>query len=100
MTGMLKTIGVAAVIAALGVPAFAQMDVAAMTCGDFFALDAGGRDQAATAVSEFVASSANSEAAGAATALLQGLPVAEVIQKVEAVCEGQDVTTNLLSVLK
>jgi uncharacterized protein YgbK (DUF1537 family) len=82
------------------VPALAQMDVAAMTCGAYFDMDAAGRAEGANAVQNFVKDTANHTVAGPAAQLLATSTQEEVIQAIEAACEGQTVETNLMSVLK
>jgi hypothetical protein len=100
---MNKFIGAMAATALLvggTMPALAQMDVAGMTCGAFFDMDAAGRAEGVNAVLNFVKDTANHSAAGTAASLLQDATQEQAMQKIEAACEGQTVETNLLSVLK
>jgi hypothetical protein len=95
-------IGAAALASGIAVPAVADghMDVATLTCGAFFEMDAAGRIQGTNAVVNWVRESANASAAGAAAQKLQSTTEQESLQLIEAACEGKDVSTNLISVLQ
>lgn len=81
-------------------PALAQIDVAAMTCGAYFAMDAAGRQEGANAVLSFVQDANNSAAVGTAASVLAAATQEDTIKAIEVGCEGQAVETNLLSVIK
>jgi hypothetical protein len=102
MTKFFGVIGAAAVVAGMALPAMADghMDVATLTCGAFFEMDAAGRIQGTNAVVNWVRDSANAAAAGAAAQMLQSTTEQESLQMIEAACEGQTVDTNLISVLQ
>ena len=93
-------IGAAALLAGGAMPALAQMDVAGMTCGAYYAMDAAGRTEATNAIMNFVKDTANAATAGAAAQLMGEMPAAEVQPLIDKACEGQTVDTNLISVLK
>jgi hypothetical protein len=100
MNKFFGVIAASALLAGGAMPALAQMDVAGMTCGAFFAMDAGGRNEGVNAIMNFVKDSANAAAAGTAAQLLQSATPEAALQLVENRCEGQAVDVNLLSVLK
>ena len=100
MTKFFKVVAVAALCVGGAMPAMAQMDVAGMTCGAFFGLDAAGRVEGTNAVLNFVKDTNNSAAAGTAATTLATATEAEAQKAIEVACEGQAVETNLLSVLK
>jgi hypothetical protein len=90
----------ATILAGAAMPAFAQMDVAAMTCGAYYDMDAAGRTEATNAIMNFVKDTANAAVAGTAAGLMGEMPAAEVQPLIDKACEGQTVDTNLISVLK
>lgn len=100
MTKFFKVVAAAALFVGGAVPAMAQMDVAGMTCGAFFGMDAAGRTEGTNAVLDFVKDSGNAAAAGTAASTLATATEAEALKAIEVACEGQPVETNLLSVLK
>lgn len=100
MNRIFGVVAAAALLVGGTLPALAQMDVAAMTCGAFFAMDAGGRAEGANAVLNFVKDSNNAAAAGTAATLLSAATQEDALKAIEVACEGQTVETNLLSVLK
>ena len=99
MNKLFGTVAAATMMAAFAAPALAQMDVATMTCGAFFAMDDAGRADGLNAIMNFVKDAANTEAAGTAAETMANMSNSDAMAMVEKACEGQVVDTNLLSVL-
>jgi hypothetical protein len=99
---MRKTLVFLALSALGALPALAQEDVAAMTCGAFYAMDAAGQETSINAIVNFVNDSANAAQYAVAAEAITG--AGEGANGVRAIidkgCEGQTVDTNLLSVIK
>jgi len=100
MKNALMYVGAVALAGSFALPVLAQTDVAAWTCGEFFALDAGGRNEATNAVTNYVNDTANAATTSAASQAISGMTMEQTLQVIEKACEGQPVDTNLLSVLK
>ncbi len=64
MTSKLKTALFAGFLTALALPAIAETDVAAMTCGSFAAMDTAGQNTASDALLRWAKSSENSTECG------------------------------------
>ncbi len=100
MKKLLGTLAVLSLSATFAAPALAQMDVGAMTCGAFFALDAAGQGDATNAIMNFVKDTANAGVVGTAAESMANMAAADVTAQIDKACEGQPVDTNLLSVLQ
>jgi hypothetical protein len=89
-----------ALVAGSALPALAQMDVGALTCGAFYAMDDAGRADGVNAIINFVNDSANSAVASVAQTAISGMDAAGVQAVIDKGCEGQPVDTNLISTIK
>jgi len=99
-----RTTGAAALIAVLVAPSFAfaqdQIDVAALTCGDWNAMDEAGKLASTNAVIAFVNESANHETAGLAAEAIKGKEAADVGKMIDSDCSEVDATANLVASIK
>jgi hypothetical protein len=100
MKKLFGVLGAAVLLTGGALPALAQMDVATMTCGAYYAMDAAGRTEATNAIMNFVKDTANAGTVAAAAQLMGDMPAAEVQPLIDKACEGQTVDTSLISVLK
>lgn len=100
MSKTFKIAGAAAVVLGLAGPVLAQVDVANMSCGQFTAMDLAGRDAAAQDMIDWVQCTANCEAVGSLTGILQGQEKKQVRQFIEARCGGQPADASVVTLLK
>ena len=100
MSKTFKIAGAAAVLLGLAGPVLAQVDVANMSCGQFTAMDLAGRDAAAQDMIDWVQCTANCEAVGSLTGILQGQEKKQVRQFIEARCGGQPADASVVTLLK
>ena len=100
MSKTFKIAGAAAVLLGLAGPVLAQVDVATMTCGQFMAMDQVGRDAAAQDMIDWVQCTANCEAVGSLTGILEGQEKKQVHQFIEARCGGQPADSSVTTLLK
>lgn len=96
--------GAAALLMSLSVPAFADMDVAGMTCGGFMALDQNGRTAFATDMILWMNDTANASAAAGLAAMYGGGGGAgdpDALHKaIEGHCNGEGTSESILEVLQ
>lgn len=99
-----RTTGAAALIAVLVAPSLAlaqdQIDVAALTCGDWNAMDEAGKLASTNAVIAFVNESANHETAGLAAEAIKGKEAADVGKMIDSDCSEVDAMANLVASIK
>jgi len=78
-------------------PARAETGVQDLTCGQFLARDAAGRDRAAADLLQWVACEDTCRIAGSLLVLLYDMTAQQVRQVVEDQCLGQPVGTNIVA---
>ncbi len=100
MSKTFKIAGAAAIVLGLVGPVFAQADVATMSCGQFMTMDSVGREAAAQDMIDWVQCTANCEAVGSLTGILQGQEKKQVRQFIEARCGGQPADASVVTLLK
>lgn len=100
MNRIIQTIGAAALLAATAIPALAQIDAGALTCGDWVGMDTAGKLEATNAITNFVNDVTNSEIASLAATSIKGLPIEEVNKVIDSSCMDKDVTMTVVSAMK
>lgn len=94
-----KIVGVSALVAFSGLPGFAEIDAANLTCGDFMALPNADRDMAAQAVIDWANAPGSSLEGCLVANQVQGRSVQEVHQWMEARCNGRAVDDKVVAEL-
>jgi isopentenyl diphosphate isomerase/L-lactate dehydrogenase-like FMN-dependent dehydrogenase len=92
----MKSLALAALLAGGALPALAEIDAGAMTCGVYMAMDAAGRATAANALQTYAMNPANAATATAADEQLHGLSTVEVQSMIDAHCQGRTADTNII----
>jgi hypothetical protein len=105
MTSKLKTALFAGFLAALALPAIAEIDVPAMTCGSFAAMDTAGQNTASDALFRWAESSENSTECGSISSQLgcgtsEKMETSQVRALIANHCTGQSASANVVEELR
>jgi hypothetical protein len=105
MTNKMKLILATALLAALALPATAEIDVPAMTCGSFAVMDSAGQNTASDALLRWAKASANSSECGTISSQLgcgtsDEMDKSQVRALIAKHCTGQSASANVIEELR